>query len=125
MKSKRFHPLVEHAGTGYSMPEALARKIDALSRGLPADFSYRRLPRQSDSFTLDTGERTDVSVIPTDALDREGEVVLPLGGDWSEYNRVVTFAHRYDQLPAGSNWWIRAKPGGLIAKTHYPERPKD
>jgi hypothetical protein len=122
---KRFHNLVEHAATGLFIPESLARKIDDLSRGSPRDFSYRRLARKSDSFTLDPGERTDVSFITTDALDREGEVVIPTGGDWSTYNRVVTFAHRYDQLPVGSNWWIRPKGNGLIAKTHYPPKPDD
>jgi hypothetical protein len=86
---------------------------------------YRRIARKSDEFTLDTGERTDVSLITTDALDRDGEVVIPSGGDWSTYNRVVTFAHRYDQLPVGSNWWIRPKGNGLIAKTHYPQKPAD
>jgi hypothetical protein len=122
---KRLENIVQHARTGFTLPEALARKIDDLSRGLPRDFTYRRLARKSDSFTLDPGERTDVSFITTDALDRDGEVVLPQGGDWSTYNRVVTFAHRYDQLPVGSNWWIRPKGNGLIAKTHYPDKPAD
>lgn len=122
---KRFENVVEHASTGFRIPEALARKIDELSRGLPKDFTYRRLARKSDEFTLDPGERTDVSFITTDALDRDGEVVVPAGGDWSTYNRVVTFAHRYDQLPVGSNWWIRARGNGLVAKTHYPDKPKD
>lgn len=122
---KRFENVVEHAATGLHLPEAIARKIDELARGLPRDFAYRRLARKSDEFTLDPGERTDVSFITTDSLDRDGEVVMPSGGDWSNYNRVVTFAHRYDQLPVGSNWWIRPKGNGLIAKTHYPERPRD
>ena len=125
MKPKRFGPLVEHAGSGLRLPESLARKIDDLSRRLPRDVTYRRLARKSDSLALDPGERTDVSVITTDALDREGECVLPDGGDWSTYNRVVTFAHRYDQLPVGSNWWIRPKGNSLVAKTHYPQKPAD
>ncbi|HSU68195.1 MAG TPA: hypothetical protein VLJ39_15055 [Tepidisphaeraceae bacterium] len=122
---KRFENIVEHAATGFAIPEALARKIDSLRRDLPKEFNYRRLARKSDEFSLDPGERTDVSLITTDALDRDGEVVLPQGGDWSTYNRVVTFAHRYDQLPVGSNWWIRPKGNGLIAKTHYPQKPAD
>ncbi|HWE92919.1 MAG TPA: hypothetical protein VG269_03025 [Tepidisphaeraceae bacterium] len=125
MKLKRFDNVVHHAASGLQMPEALARRIEALSRGLPADFTYRRLARKSDALTLDPGERTDVSVITTDAIDRDGECVLPAGGDWSGYNRVVTFAHRYDQLPVGSNWWIRPKGPALVAKTHYPDRPAD
>jgi hypothetical protein len=122
---KPLPPLVHHGSTGFQLPESLARKIDALSRALPKDFTYRRIARKSDEFTLDEGERTDVSFITTDALDRDGQVVLPNGGDWSSYNRVVTFAHRYDQLPVGSNWWIRSRGSGLIAKTHYPQKPAD
>jgi len=122
---KPFHHVVEHTSTGFHIPENLARRIDKLSRGLPREFGYRRIARKSDEFTLDPGERTDVSFITTDALDREGEVVIPSGGDWSTYNRVVTFAHRYDQLPVGSNWWIRPRGNGLVAKTHYPDKPAD
>jgi hypothetical protein len=125
MKIKRFENIVEHCGTGLRMPQALARRIDELSRGLPRDFAYRRIARKSDSISLDPGERTDVSVINTDAVDRERECVLPSGGDWSGYNRVVTFAHRYHQLPVGSNWWIRARGAALVAKTHYPHKPAD
>ena len=122
---KPFSPLVNHASTGFRIPETLARKIDDLARTLPKDFTYRRLARKSDEFTLDPGSRTDVSFITTDAIDRDSEVILPQGGDWSTYNRVVTFAHRYDQLPVGSNWWIRPRGRGLIAKTHYPDKPGD
>jgi hypothetical protein len=124
MKQKINGPIVEGPG-GHHMPEQTARRIEELAGNLPKDFTYRRIARKSDEFRLDAGERTDVSVITTDALDHDGEVVLPGGLDWSGYNRVVTFAHRYDQLPVGSNWWMRAPGNGLIAKTHYPPRPAD
>lgn len=124
MKNKTIGPIVEGPG-GLSMPERIARRIETLASKLPKDFVYRRIARKSDEFALDPGERTDVSVITTDALDRDGEVVLPAGIDWSGYNRVVTFSHRYDQLPVGSNWWMRARGNGLIAKTHYPPKPAD
>src|SRR2546421_225137 len=125
MKPKRFENVIEHAGSGLRMPAALARRIEELSKDLPRDFTYRRMARKSDEFRLDPGERTDVSFITTDAIDRDGECVLPAGGDWAGYNRVVTFAHRYDQLPVGSNWWIRSRGNGLVAKTHYPDKPAD
>lgn len=110
---------------GLKMPESTARQIEELSKGLPRDFEYRRIAKSASEFACDPGERTDVSVITTDAIDRDGEVVLPGGIDWSGYNRIVTFAHRYDELPAGSNWWIRSKGNGLVAKTHYPNKPAD
>ena len=125
-RHRSHHPIVEHATTGFHLPENIARKIDALARALPKEFTYQRIARKSDEFSLSLGERTDVSVITTSAIDREQQVVVPAGGDWSTYNRVVTFAHRYDQLPVGSNWWIRPRGDtGLIAKTHYPPKPAD
>jgi hypothetical protein len=121
---EQFAPIVE-GPQGFSMPEATARRIEELGKSLPPDFSYRRLARKSDEFRLEPGERTDVSLITTDAVDRQGEMVIPSGIDWSGYNRVVTFAHRYDQLPVGSNWWMRSRGNGLVAKTHYPQKPAD
>lgn len=126
---KAFGNIVEHAGTGMKMQEVTARRIEemAKSSNLPKDFGYRRLAKAASEFTCDPGSRTDISTITTDGVDRDGEVVLPQGGDWSQYNKIVTFAHQYDQLPVGSNWWIKAKVGGhgLIGKTHYPLKPAD
>ncbi|HEX4123738.1 MAG TPA: hypothetical protein VHY37_03365 [Tepidisphaeraceae bacterium] len=121
---EQFAPIVE-GPHGLLMPESTARRIEELSKSLPADFAYRRLARKAEEFRLEPGERTDVSLITTDAIDRQGEMVIPSGIDWSGYNRVVTFAHRYDQLPVGSNWWMRSRGNGLIAKTHYPQKPAD
>lgn len=123
-RAREVSPIVE-GPQGFSMPEATARRIEELAKSLPADFSYRRLARKAEEFRLEPGERTDVSLITTDSVDRQGEMVIPSGIDWSGYNRVVTFAHRYDQLPVGSNWWMRSRGNGLIAKTHYPAKPAD
>jgi transposase-like protein len=122
---KPFSNVVEHAGTGLKMPETIARKIEALSSGLPKDFGYRRLAKGAANLQCDAGERTDISTITTNEVDRDGDVVIPSGGDWSQYNRVVCFAHDYSQLPVGSNWWIKSRGNGLIAKTHYPTKPAD
>lgn len=122
-----FGSLVEHASTGFKMPEAVARKIDDLAKSsnLPKDFGYRRLAKSTSDLKCDPGERTDISTITTDSVDRDGEVVIPDGGDWSQYNKIVAFAHDYSQLPVGSNWWMKSKGNGIIAKTHYPNKPAD
>ncbi len=125
MKLKLATNIVEHAASGLRMPEPVARRIEELSKGLPSDFTYRRIAKSPAKFRLDDGERTDVSLITTSDVDRDGDCVLPGGGDWSAYNKVVTFAHRYDELPVGSNWWMRPEGNGLAAKTHYPTKPAD
>src|SRR5437016_3402470 len=118
-------PVVEHAGSGFRMPEATARKIDELSKDLPKDFTYRRVAKSVDSVRVEPGERTDVSVIASNDIDRDGDVILPNVGDWSDYNRVVAWSHDYESLPVGSCWWIKSQGDTLIAKTHYAPKPPD
>jgi hypothetical protein len=117
MKSRTPTALVEHAGSGFLMPEETARRIDNLSRGLPRDFTYRRRSAPAADLELNAGERTDVSTITTDALDRDRECVLPAGGDWLAYTRVVPFAPDYRQLPPGS-WCCNKPKGGMGGKNN-------
>ncbi|MBV8781022.1 MAG: hypothetical protein JO353_06465 [Phycisphaerae bacterium] len=87
------------------------------------------------AFQFDPGERADVSFITTDSVDREGEVFLPHGGDWSQYNRVVTWCHAYGPvdgwigLPVAACLWMKPKTTaeftGTLAKTRYYEKPTD
>lgn len=120
--------VVEHAGSGFQLPESTARLLDERAKELPKDFTYRRLAASPAEFDLPEGERTDVSFITTDAVDRDGEVVLPQGIDWKNYNGCVQPFHDYKQLPVGVSWWIRPRMAGigngLIAKTYYPTKPE-
>lgn len=121
--------IVEHAHSGMRMPEDRARRIDELSKGLPADFHYRRMAKLPTEFALGNlpdGSRTDISMVTTDALDRDGEVVLHKGMDLTEFraNPVVVFAHRYEELPLGTAIWITPKDNGLMACTKYARKPE-
>jgi hypothetical protein len=117
------------------MPEETARAIEAASKGLPKDFTYRRRAKSAAKFELVPGERADVSYITTDAPDREDEVMITKGGDWTGYNKVVTWCHTYgptdgyNGLPVGTCQWMKAGKteagnNGIIAKTLYYERPE-
>jgi hypothetical protein len=66
-------------------------------------------------------ERSIISYITTGAVDRDGEIILPSGGDLRQYrkNPVVLFCHQYSNLPIGKNLWIKSDLKGLIAKTQY------
>ncbi len=117
------------------MPESIARQIDDLSRTLPKECHYRRKSTTAAAFTFDPGEMADVSYITTDTVDREGEVFLPHGGDWSSYNRVVTWCHAYGPidgwigLPVAACLWMKPKSteqfNGTLAKTRYYAKPAD
>ena len=118
---------------GFPMREESAREIDELLKAQPSgeEFEYRHLSVAADKVTTDEAERTDPSFITTDALDRDREVVLPGGGDFKQFrkNPVVTFAHRYDELPVGRAVWLKRDEqngrAGILAKTQYAAKPED
>lgn len=118
--------IVEESTTGLRMPEQAAAAIGELSKGLPADFKYHRKAFDAKMENATDDDRSEVSVITSDAVDRDGEVVVPGGGDWTRYNKGVYLNHDYDQF-AGSCKWMKAVSGGgkLLAKTHYPTKPAD
>ena len=113
---------------GVKLPEMLARQIDQLTKTLPKDCQYKRkgvLP-QSTEIALTSGERADISLVSVESVDRDNEIVLAKGMDLTLFQRnpVVTFAHKYDELPIGKAQWIKRVEGGVKAKTLYAERPQ-
>jgi hypothetical protein len=121
-------PIVE-GPMGYQMPEKTARLIEASAKGLPKDFTFRRIAKAADVENVSESDRTDISFITTDGKDRDGEVVIPKGLKWNQYDGVVTFAHNYHEMSVGRCLWMKPKDtqrgNGLIAKTKYPTAPPD
>lgn len=110
---------------GFPMPDTLAKAVEALMKTLPKDsaFSYRHAKTVPQSVELLKGEKADISLVSSDSIDRDGEVVLPKGLELAYFqkNPIVTFAHRYDELPVGKAQWIRKVEGGIKAKTVYTD----
>lgn len=88
---------------------------------------YHKAAAIPTSLELIDGERSDVSWVTTEALDRDGEVLLADGLDTSQFskNPIVTFSHKYDELPVGKCLWIKKQGSGWKAKTQYASRPDD
>jgi hypothetical protein len=132
MKAQTYGPTVE-GPLGFPMREESARELGELIKTLPKDslHEYRRKSVTTKTLTTDEQDRTDKSFITTDSPDRDGEVVLPAGGDFTQFrkNPVVTFAHRYDELPIGRALWLKRDEqngrAGILAKTQYATKPKD
>lgn len=112
---------------GFPMPDELARSLEALLKSLPKDkaYAYRKAQAVPTAVELVEGERADVSTISTDSLDRESEVVIPKGMNLAYFskNPVVTFAHKYDELPVGRAAWVKMVGEVLKAKTIYANKP--
>jgi hypothetical protein len=114
------------------MADEMAQWVEGVLRKLPKDkeFAYRQLLVQKSPTELNPGERSDVSWISTETMDRVGEVVLAAGMDDRHYrlNPLVTLSHDYKLPPVGrSVWRKRVRDGSLVgikAKTIYPRRPE-
>jgi hypothetical protein len=124
-----------HGPLGFPMTDRAARALDAVLASLPrtGEYEYRKTSTARPPTELNPGERSDVSWITTESIDRTGEVVLARGMNDSQFqsNPVVTLGHRYDLPPVGRSLWRKrvkdgAPPGGssgIKAKTHYPPVP--
>jgi hypothetical protein len=117
---------------GFPMADKAARAVDALLKTLPKtkDYEYRKGLVARPPTELNPGERSDVSWISTESVDRMGEVVVATGMNDGQFqqNPLVTLGHAYWMPPVGKSLWRkRVKDGDLVgvkAKTLYPPRPE-
>jgi len=119
---------------GFPMLDAVAKDVDELVKDLPEEcreLGYQRRTIVGPDVQLDKDERAEISVISSDAIDRDNEVMLPGGADWKQFKRnpVVTFAHEYRALPVGRSQWVKRQKGETqdqwLAKTEYTKRPEE
>ncbi len=76
----------------------------------------------------DTSKRTFIVRISTPAVDRSGDVVMPLGMDATNFmkNPVVLFAHDYSELPIARCIDLQADDTGVLATVEFmPEGTYD
>ena len=113
---------------GFPMTDKAARAVETILRELPSskEYAYRKAMLPQAATELNPGERSDVSWISTQAVDRFNEVVLAGGMDDSQFaqNPIVTLNHAYEMPPVGRSLWRkRVRDGstfGIKAKTLYP-----
>lgn len=130
---KELYGEVVSGPSGYVMPETLARRIESTLPDLPEEcraMGYKRVAALPEGMEILEGERADISLITSDAIDRDREVMLPGGADWRDFrkNPVVTFVHHYEELPVGRSIWVRRVEeegrNGWLAKTRYTAKPE-
>lgn len=79
---------------------------------------------------IDEKERTVVKYVSTISVDRDGDIILPDGGQIKDFqkNPVILYAHKHgsdmfgggnDTLPIGKDVWIKADKFGIKAKQKY------
>jgi len=74
----------------------------------------------------DDEDRTLTAVISTDAVDRDDEVLKPLGVDFDSYlkNPIVLWAHDYHSPPIGKTLWITKSRTKITAKMKFADTPR-
>lgn len=105
---------------GLKMKEEQAVSLESLIKSLPKE--RNKISRKAAvAETSEVGERSDVSIISTDSVDRQGEVVLAPGVDPSHYlkNPVVCWNHQYEIPPVGQCLWLKHFNDKIKAKTLY------
>ena len=71
--------------------------------------------------SVDPGKREFVAKVSTADIDRDGEVILPSGVSFKNYNRVILWGHQHDVPGIGRCMWIKRYKdpdgsSGIIAK---------
>src|SRR5436305_1904024 len=104
---------------GFPQTDRAAHALDTLLKTLPKspEFDYRHAIVTKAPTELNPGERSDVSWISTESVDRVNEVVIARGMDDSQFqmNPLVTLGHAYHLPPVGRSLCRRrVEDGGLV-----------
>lgn len=125
---------------GFPMKSEVARAVEQILKGLDGDCKsflakepggIARRGKIPAKVELKPGERADISLVTTDTIDLDREVVKPEGGDWSYFAKNggrVPWAHNYSLPDVGRCLWMTRtaageSPNGWRAKTVYHPRP--
>lgn len=112
-----------HGPLDFPMTDDGARKLEQLlDTG-----EYDPVRKSTTSFECFLpGENADISVVSSEEVDREGELIYADSLDWSEFqkNPVVAFNHNYKIPPVGKSLWQKKVNKSWKAKTQYSRRPK-
>ena len=117
---------------GLPMQDRQAQTLEQILKVIPQeDRTLKHLVVAKAPTEVLDGERSDVSWISTEEVDRDREMVKSRGMNDAHFklNPLVTLQHCYYRPPVGRSLWRkRVRDGNLVgikAKTQYPSRPSD
>jgi|GEM_PF-1364661 len=109
---------------GFPMQEKDARELEEMLD--TGEWSHCTI-RKSEMDGVFPGERSDISVISDDTIDKDGDVIDPKSVSFERFrqNPVVAYNHMYDIPPIGKSLWQKLVGGNTWkAKTQYISRPE-
>lgn len=80
--------------------------------------SIKKVVDTIDVKSLNSEEHTFIATVSAEVVDRDNEVVLLDGLDYTEYlkNPILTFMHRYNEYPIGRALWLKRVVDGGVKK---------
>ena len=127
MFDKSLHPDCIEGPLGTPMKDDVARAVEALMKSHPDAAKEGIVKFATPADVSVENDRTEVSKITTEGVDKDREVVIAKGIDLSAFtpNPVVLLNHNWNSLPLGKCLWIKDHSNGLTAKTQYAKRPSN
>jgi len=98
---------------GFPQRDQAARVLEAqLKEAEKNGIGYKRAFIANKPTELQEGERADISIITSNVVDRDNEVVLASGADLKQFeaNPVITWGHDYSKAPIGRAVWVKFEP---------------
>ncbi|MFL5330873.1 MAG: hypothetical protein ACJ8C4_18405 [Gemmataceae bacterium] len=116
---------------GVPMSDAQAFALGEILKTVPTEDRVIRKASFPTALTaIAPGDRSDISWISTEAIDRDREIELASGlhDNHFQLNPLVTLGHAYHLPPVGHFVWRKGADHpagfpGILAKSHYPARP--
>ena len=99
----------------------LEKKLDS------GEWSPIRIQKSNAFESVLVGERSEISIISDESLDRDGEIIDPQSINFKKFqgNPIVAWNHNYEIPPLGKSLWQKLCTGGIWkAKTQYASRPE-
>lgn len=129
---KSLYPSCDTEGPlGIPMPDAVAKYVQG-ELDKHKDTRDKEMVKLAGAAEVEIdSERTEISKITTEAVDRDREVVIAKGGDLKAFqdNPVVLLNHNWSGMPVGKSLWTKKTSEGgspgIKAKTLYATRPAE
>lgn len=124
-KMKKNFVCCDSAGGCY-LPEDDARQVDALTKTLPKDCTFQKKAYPVE-YQFEPGERSEVSIITSQTVDKSNEVVLVAGLNLDTYRNSYAVLYEHDRnKPFANCKWIKSfnNDTEVRAKTIYPTKPE-
>lgn len=100
------------------MPEKEEKEVKALpeAKEIEKHFCFK-------ASDIDADERTVTAIISSNAIDRDGEVLLPKGAEIERFmqNPVVLWSHNNSEPPIGKALWVKKGRGKVTAKVEFAD----